>query len=257
MASFLIHYVTGERFLESLDQYKINCVDKNNFRLGNLIVDSLGMDNYDRDEKLNKKMITHFRNKEDGDKCIQIPNVDMFMKKYEYLVNKDYSALGYLFHLYTDKLFFEYLYDNVIDVLDKDMNSTNLKKDNSYIRVHKNNKIFKTNDFYSGSNIGGLYKDYSNMNKYLINKYNINFNYNDLKDFSLSYFTNSGIKEIDYNNINEVIDKMNNIIKECILKNESDLEVFDINDIDKFICNVVENFNNNYNNNIKRLVKSR
>ena len=254
MASFVMHYVALEKLIDSMNNYKLVSDDKNNFRLGNLIVDTLGIDNYDRDEKLSRKMITHFRDEEDDDKCIQIPNIDKFMNKYEYLVNRDYSAMGYLFHLYTDKMFFEYLYEEVINPLDKDMQVTNYKKDNYYVRVLHNNKIFKTSDFYSGSDIGGLYRDYSNMNKYLINKYSIVFNYEELKCFSYR-FINPGIEEIDYKYIGEVFNKMKDVIDNSYSSDVNELNIFNIDDIDKFISLVVDGFNNKYEANIKKLVK--
>lgn len=256
MASFAMHYITGEKFLESLD-YELTDFDKNNFRLGNLVVDTMGISNYDRDEKLRRKMITHFRNMSDEDKCIQIPNVDKFRDKYMDLLEKDYSVLGYLFHLYTDKVFFEYLYRDVIEVLDKNMNITNIKKDGVYVKVLKNNKVFKLDTFYSGSNIGGLYRDYSNMNKYLINKYKIVFDYEKLKSFGDNSFINPGIEEIDYNNIYEVIDKMDNIFKEALNSEDEELRVFDRNDIDNFISLTVLGFNKEYKNNIKLLSRNR
>ena len=256
MASFAMHYIAGEKFLESLD-CDIDDFDRNNFRLGNLVVDTMGITNYDRDEKLKRKLITHFRNIEDDDKCIQIPNVDRFRNKYRNLIDNDYSALGYLFHLYTDKIFFEFLYRDVIKTLDKDMKQTNIKKDGVYVKVLKNNKIFNINDFYSGSNIGGLYRDYSNMNKYLINKYNIRFDYEELKNFSNNSFRNPGIEEIDYNNIYEVIDKMDIIFKESFGSKEDSLEVFDINDIETFISETVDGFNKRYGDDIKKLIKDR
>ena len=254
MASFAMHYIAGEKFLDKCGD-GITCFDKNGFRLGNLVVDTLGISEYSREEKLRRKMITHFRNEEDNDKCIQIPNVDKFFNKYKNLIENDYSAMGYLFHLYTDKIFFEYLYSKVIEVLDKDMKNTNYKKEGCYVRVIKNNKIFDINDFYSGSNIGGLYRDYSKMNRYLINKYNIEFNYDELINYSLKDFVNPGIEEIDYNNIREVIDKMRDIIMEFMISKDEELDVFDINDIDSFILRVVEGFKSKYSVSIKKLVK--
>ena len=256
MASFVIHYIAGEQFINSINN-KISDDDKNNFRLGNLVVDAVGRDSYSRDYKLSKKMITHFRDEIDFDKNMQLPNVEEFRNKYRNLVSSDYSAMGYLFHLYTDKLFFKYLYDSVIECYDKNMNKTDKISNNYYVKVLKNNKIYKTIDFYSGNSIGGLYKDYSKMNKYLINKYNIRFDYEVLKNFSLVSFNNPGIEEIDYNNILEVIDKMNNIISNCDKYSDNRLDIFDIKDIEKFIFRVVDEFNYNFSGDIKSLARKR
>ena len=95
------------------------------------------------------------------------------------------------------------------------------------------------------------------MNKYLINKYNIRFDYEVLKNFSLFSFNNPGIEEIDYNNILEVIDKMNNIISNCDKYSDNRLDIFDIKDIEKFIFRVVDEFNYNFYDDIKFLVGKR
>ena len=256
MASFVMHYIVLEKFIDSIGN-KISDEDKNNFRLGNLVVDAMGVDNYSRDYKLSKKMITHFRDDIDCDKNMQLPNINRFMSKYNNLVNNDYSAMGYLFHLYTDKLFFKYLYDGLIECYDKDMNKTDRISNNYYVKVFKTGKIYKTNEFYSGSSIGGLYKDYSKMNKYLIDKYNIEFPYDKLKNFSLNNFNNPGIEEINYKDVIEVIEKMNNIIIYCDKYSDIKLDIFDIDDIENFIFRVVNNFNLEFSSNIKSLIRKR
>lgn len=257
MASFVMHYVASENFLNDIyNKYRLTIRDRNNFRLGNLVVDTMGIANYDRDTKLDKKLITHFRDDEDRDKCMQLPNINKFMDKYENLVNIDYSAMGYLFHLYTDKIFFNYLYNKVIECCDINKEKTNNISDNYYIRVKKTNDLYKTNDFYSGSDVGGLYKDYSRINRYLMDKYNVIFDYDILKDFSLMYFNNPGISEVNYEDIGEVIDKINIIINSSSI-NREDLKIFDINDIYKFISVVVDGFNYEFSNNIKKLVKKK
>ena len=255
MASFVMHYVAGEKFLSGIN-YKLSIRNKNNFRLGNLVVDTIGISDYDRDTKLDKKMITHFRDEEDRDKCMQLPNTSIFMDKYRDLVIKDYSAMGYLFHLYTDKVFFKYLYDKVIECYDINKIKTDNISDSYYVKVKKSNTIYKIYDFYSGNKMG-LYNDYSKMNKYLIDKYKINFDYNNLKKFSITSFNNPGIEEVNYKNISEIIDKMKLIINSSIFNRVDSLSIFDIDDIDKLLLLVVNSFNYEYSDEVKKLIKKK
>lgn len=248
MASFVMHYIIGEQFLKNISMNKI---DENNFRLGNLVVDSIGKENYSKDDKLEYKMVTHFREVSDMNKCVQLPNVDNFTKKYKDLVVNDTSVLGYLFHLYTDRLFFEYLSKNVIKYYDKNMKETNKLSDVLCIKALNSNQIYTLNEFYSGNKMG-LYSDYSKMNAYLIDKYKPNFNYEELKEFSNTSFINPGIEEINYNNVIEILNKMNSILKNSKDKKSTDLKIFKKEEIDKLIPLVVDSFNQTY---MKKLTK--
>ncbi len=235
MASFVMHYICGEELIKNLN---ISDYDKNMFRLGNLVVDTLGTSNYTREEKLKIKMVSHFRK----GVYLDEPDIKYFINKYEKLLNSEYSSIGYLFHLYVDKMFFEWLYKSVIIRYDKDMNLCNNKEDVCYIKAINSGYLYTTGEFYSGSEIG-LYSDYSKINRYLINRYKPYFDYDMFKEFIGLYFINPGIEEINYNNIMEVIDFMNNIINSDI---KGELKIFKESDIDNFIKDVVSGFNKKY-----------
>ena len=256
MASFVVHYIACEKFLDGIDKYVLTKDDRDDFRLGNLVVDSIGITNYSRSDKLSKKMITHFRDDVDYDRTLQLPNIDKFINKYTNLVNNYYSAMGYLFHLYTDRLFFEYLYNSVLICFDKDMKMTDSISNNYYVKVIKTNKIYRAIDFY-GEKYGKLYRDYLKVDRYLIDKYNVDFNYEELRNFSLSKFYNPGIVEIDYGNIFEVILKLKNIFDSCGMCGDYSSDVFDIDDIESLILKVVDGFNCNFSSEIKSLMKRR
>ena len=122
MASYVVHYIAGEQFLKSLNKIrKLNKNEVNKFRLGNLIVDFVNIKQPDVDglsddeiikikeryriDKTNRKLVTHFRDKENIKFIVNSPNLEKFMDKYNDLLMKDFFALGYFFHLYTDKFF--------------------------------------------------------------------------------------------------------------------------------------------------------
>ena len=136
MASFVIHNILGEQLLRLLEEdydIKFNLQQRNEFLLGNLIVDSsrikfLVEDGADIEESKNhyrnsiqeEKLFTHFRDN-DSDLCIQVPNLEKFENKYGYLLNNNLSVIGYLFHLYSDKMFFLKLFSSTFDTLDENM----------------------------------------------------------------------------------------------------------------------------------------
>jgi hypothetical protein len=67
----------------------------------------------------------------------------------------------------------------------------------SYIKVNKNNKIYDINDFW-GVEDTNIYGDYTKINGYLFNKYNIIFLKDELEEFVDNDFINLGIKEVVY-----------------------------------------------------------
>ena len=280
MASFVIHDVAGEVFLKELKEkygIELSDIDTNKFLMGNLIVDSskykLVIPDNLSDEELKKiklahrkivqqeKISTHFRGLDDLDKCIQAPIPDKFVEKYNYLFDKDISVLAYLFHLYTDKVFFNDLSIKSFKCLDDKYNETKYISDLKYMQTLKDNKIHDFKEFWSPD---GIYSDYTKMNKLFLEKYNIKFDSNALLS-STKYFINPGIEEVDYNNVSSVINKTSKFISDSYNLDNTDLKIFDIEIVNEFISFVVSSFMETYseiiekslNNNVKinKLVK--
>lgn len=272
MASFVIHYIASEKFLESLgSMIKLSVSDINNFRLGNLIVDYHGNEpvfsddlsdeelieirKIRRNKKIETKLKTHFRDVESTDLCVSLPNLDKFVNKYKELVCNDFSALGYLFHLYTDKVFFENLYNNVIECLDKDGNKTNIRDNNTHIKVKKSGLVYKVDDFWCGRDIS-IYDDYTSMNSYLLSCYEVSFDKHKLERYALDNFVNPGIEEVDYYKIFDVIDKVDEYINQGKNSNSNVLNIFDKQDVLNFIPMVVDGFWNCYESEISALISN-
>ena len=264
MASFVIHYIAGEQLLKELmDKYGIilNEEERNKFLMGNLIVDSSRIkkvfpENISEDVKKllvakyrqlgqDEKISTHFRGTDDLDKCVQAPVISKFVNKYSSLFKEDISVLGYLFHLYTDKLFFDDLLRQSFEFLNDKGEETIYTKETKKIRTLKDNQIHDALEFWSKKNPNGIYTDYTIINKILLEAYSTKFNSKGLME-SKDVFINPGIEEVDYSNISSIINKTSKYIAESYSLTNDELSVFDINVILNFIPYVVVNFINNY-----------
>lgn len=254
MASFVIHHIAGEQFLNLLEKkYQIQLTEeqKNMFLLGNLIVDSSKTKfNYDknlneeelknkkkkeRKLKQNEKISTHFRDNKDFELCIQAPKPIKFVQKYSNLLEEDLSSLGYLFHLFTDKMFFDDLFNLSFECLDSNGNVTKYLKELTTIRAKKDGNLYDIKDFFGQpNNKYSIYHDYTVMNKILLEYYGTNFNENLYTEF-IPHFNNPGIEEVDYSNIKSVISKTKNFIEESYQLTDDQLNVFDTNQVKIFI----------------------
>ena len=104
MASFVIHNIAGEKLLNLLEEnygVRFTMEQKDLFLMSNLIVDSsmlkfdekLGS-NLDEAKKIHRKIIqeekvrTHFRDDDDANLCIQVPNLEKFESKYSKLLEE-------------------------------------------------------------------------------------------------------------------------------------------------------------------------
>lgn len=260
MASFVIHHTAGLNFLKQLEEkYHVVLTEeqKKQFLLGNLIVDSTSLkfaipDGVSQEElKLMKKdfsrkvqeekVSTHFRTSEDKDLCIQVPIVEKFVDKYDELIKSDMSALGYLFHLYTDKQFFCDLFDKSFECLDENMKQTIYIKLLKFIKTKKNGNIYLANEVFSKDSKVNIYDDYTVMNKIILSYYNIEFPFLDLCEY-IDEFINPGIEEVDYNNIFEVLRKTKCYIEQSYSIESDKLNIFDVNEVKKFIPELVDSF---------------
>ena len=260
MASFVIHHIAGEHFLSILKekyQLELSPEQEKRFLLGNLIVDSSRitadipknltkeelkeLKQVIRDRKQKEKIETHFRSELDVDYCIQAPQIAKFLSYYENLSKTDFSALGYLFHLYTDKMFFDNLFAETFECLDIYGKPTIYIKDTTYMRVKKNEVIYNIKDFWDNTSTFSIYQDYTVMNKILLEYYGTTFLEEEFLNF-ISFFINPGIKEVDYQNITDVIHKTSSFFQESYQVNNTHLNIFDTNQVKQFIEKVAINF---------------
>lgn len=264
MASFVIHHISGEVFLNDLGRKGVvlSATEKKQFLLGNLIVDSsrikkqipenLSLEEQKvfkkklREEAQEEKKSTHFRDEDDYKLCIQAPNVSSFIEKYKELITKDYTVLGYLYHLYVDKMFFNDLFNDTFVYLDKDGNETKYIADLVSMQIKKSGEVYPVGDFWSHDSSVSIYHDYTVMNKLLLEKYGTCFDPYKLLENHNVFFVNPGILEVDYQNITSVVSKTAAYIRESYQVEDSSLNVFDKSRVESFIDQVAQGFISSY-----------
>ncbi len=261
MASFIIHTIVGETLLNEIEKkYNITLSlnDRKQFLLGNLIPDSLQTDktipsNLKDDEKTSYKMeiknrirkeklATHFRNPQKESDCLKIPETKLFVNEYGNLIQSNLSALGYLFHLYTDRIFFSKLFPETFDTLGNNMEEVNTDDKLVFIRIRKNNTIVDAKEFWAGTSTYNIYNDYTVMNKILLERFGTSFDLESFTNYAQEHFINPGIKEVSFDKIIKILEDTQKYIEESFKQEETELNVFTEQHIIDFVPYVVEHF---------------
>ncbi len=256
MASFIMHYVMGKEFLHLLEKtysYPLKEEEKNAFLLGNLIPDSRSF-KAEASTVQGEKFYTHFKSKENLGRCIQTPVLEIFISKYKSLFKEDFSVLGYLFHLYTDKLFYEEFFPKNIIHLDAKGDPTLYQKDVCFIKVLKNGKVYTPQAFWSRE---GIYHEYTLLNKWVLKEYKTTFEKEALISY-MPYFKNPGISEVDYQKGYEIIQKTASYVEESNnLSSDEPFAIFSMDVIKSFMSQVGPHFLTTYKDVVEQTLKKR
>lgn len=149
---------------------------ENDFYIGSLLPDSV-----------KDKTASHFRNPRHRGNMVEYPDLEMFLNKYESLLD-DWSCLGYYFHLYIDRRFFKEYLPQIITFLNKDGQVVTKQKEVARVRMNRSGRelaraVFYSEDYYYG--------DYTRMNTYLVERYQLPMELD-------TAVTNPGIEEVEY-----------------------------------------------------------
>lgn len=274
MASFIIHTIVGEHLLKRIeDTYNIEISenDKKQFLLGNLIVDSINTSKeipsnikdktqykMEIKNKIRKeKLTTHFRDESKEGECLKVPVPESFLNKYQRLIKDNLSVLGYLFHLYTDKIFFSVLFRETFDSLDKEGNPTNYDKTLENIKIKKNGILVDAKEFWAGTSNINIYNDYTIINKILLEYYGTSFDILEYLEYAKVNFINPGIEEVSYSNIPKILKEMEQFINESYTHQGGELQVFSYDQIIDFIEYVVNNFLTEYKDLLEKITEEK
>lgn len=247
MPSFAIHTICGNELLKDLN---ISENERKSFIIGNIIPDVSRVpgfrfkDNIEKRKSVqDRKKTTHFRTNDSV--VLAYPDLDLFLKKYSGVVRSNISCFGYFFHLYTDYYYFKKFLPKILTFYDKDMKKANNKEEVYYVKINKTGEIVKYKKLFSKETEEGIYRDYSISNQYLINKYGLDIDYNDLFEFIDQVGFSIEIEETKSIYAYYAVLKMKKYLKDEKIK-DTKLNVFTSEDLDTLIEKIIKSFKKNY-----------
>lgn len=159
MPGFIFHLLHGKMIT---DRNNIIFTEDENkqFTMGLLMPDSKKVRKTDDGD-------THFYNEKQEGKILKVPDLSRF-RYYQFMDNP--FVIGYLAHLYLDKLFFEEFFTCYVKFLDIEGNVTKEEKDVHSVFLINSKETISVSDLFSEKY---LYGDYTILNRYLIDKYKL------------------------------------------------------------------------------------
>ena len=247
MPSFAIHAICGNEILKEMN---LSENAKRSFIIANIIPDVSRVPGFKKKDTKEKrksiqdnKISTHFRT--DYNAILSYPDLDMFLEKYSGNVKSSITSFAYFFHLYTDYYFFKKFLTSVLSFYDDNMQKTKNRKDVSFVKVNRTGEIIEYSKFFSKDSDIGIYRDYSILNNYLLNKYEIKIDYDDLFEYIDQGKFHIDIEETKPIYAYYAVFKMKKYLKDEKVKS-SNLNILATEDLDKFIKDVVKSFKKNY-----------
>ena len=222
MPGYILHLTAAQMFLKTQKGQELlkTQQDKNDFLIGNLLPDTTKI-----------KAKSHFRDPKYNDRMVEYPETEWFIEKYHDLLSNS-SVIGYLFHLYIDRRFFKDYMPRIVEFRNEE-DQMEIKRDKvKYVILKRSGKKISKEDFFSEKY---YYGDYTNMNTYLLHKYQIPMKLD-------PEVMNPGIEEVSYQDVKKVLKELEGYLKipEEAIK---DVRVFDVEDLLLFLENSVEEFN--------------
>lgn len=208
MPGFALHLAAAKILLNKQG----HGIESNSFLVGNLLPDAAS-----------DKQTSHFRTFCCNKKVIRCPELNSFLRKYECSLDNSY-VLGYYYHLYIDwKFFVEYL-PKLLLFLDEGENIETEREKVEWVYIKRTGEKVQFKQFYSEDY---YYGDFTKMNAYLIERYQIP------TDFKID-IDNWIIEEVDYGEFEKLIKQFERYA-EISIEAVEQLRVFDIADLIEFL----------------------
>lgn len=225
MPGYILHLTAAKMLLEQLQKVDIEFADakvQNDFLVGSLLPDTVNSNE--------EKNFSHFRNSMFHGNMVEYPDLDLFLKKYHKLL-KDFSCLGYYFHLYIDRKFFKEYLPSIVVFLDKNGQPVEKKEEVVWAYVKRTKQKILIEDFFSGKY---YYGDYTKMNTYFVEKYQLPLDLN-------VCIENPGIDEVNYQDIKCVLQELKGYFSTSA-DQVKDLKVFELKGLIDFLEEAVGQF---------------
>lgn len=223
MPGYVMHLVEGSVIEKRLSEVlSLDEIWHARFETGLLLPDTKLKDN---------KKTSHFWSEDEIALLARKPDINAFLDKYRDLLD-DPLVLGYLAHLYLDACYERSYWPTVMSFYDKDGNPEVLKDRITHVRIHKTEKTVPVQEFFTPDY---YYGEYSKLNGYFIDKYNIAVPEVDLVD-------TCPIEEVSIADLRAIISGINGLVRSIVPGREKDIQIFDIDKIERFIIDTSDEF---------------
>ena len=215
MPGYILHLTAAKIFWNQAKNQKL--YNENDFYVGNLLPDTTS-----------DKKVSHFRNPEYYGNMIEYPDLEMFLNKYRGFLDNS-VVFGYYFHLYVDRRFFKEYFPSKFELLDDELKIVKKMNETAHVRIRETGEIISRKIFFSDEY---YYGDYTKMNNYLIEQFNIDFEFKIPEEDRI-------ITEVNYERINKVLQELR-VFTQRAVDSKLDLKVFDLDDLLSFLKRIVE-----------------
>lgn len=188
---------------------------QNDFMVGSLLPDAV--------KSNEKKNYSHFRNPAFRGNMVEYPDLDLFLEKYQDLLDHP-SCLGYYFHLYIDRQFFKEYLSSLVIFLNNNGQVVEKKEEVVWAYVKRKKQKLPIEKFFSDEY---YYGDYTKMNTYLVEKYHLPLDLDVCVD-------NPGIQEVNYQDIRDVLQELTGYLATPVSE-VKELKFFEINSFINFL----------------------
>lgn len=179
-----------------------------------------------------QKRFSHFWKQSDLGKVVVVPDLEAFTNKYKVSLSEPLEY-GYMAHLHLDKFFFEQYFKENVVFLNRAGNPEEYLQEVQSVLIKKNNQTVGLSRLFSEEY---LYGDYTKLNQSLIERYK-------LKIPIYQKNIHNSIEEVNYEDIQQVLGKLNSFIEMSDNK-QRELKVFPENTLENFLWETAEKFIN-------------
>lgn len=222
MPGYILHLTAAQMVLFALPETSLLYSDlkgRNAFLAGSLLPDTV-----------KEKRASHFRNPQYSKNMIEYPDMDLFLGKYKGLL-RDKSCLGYYFHLFVDRKFFKQYLPQLIDLYDDEDHKVEEMAQVKWVYLKRTGQKISRKEFFSAAY---LYGDYTKMNTYLVERYNLPLTL----DIEIR---NPGIYEVDYKDLEGVLQELRGYLS-LPSSSVKELKVFEIEHLLGFLEEISREF---------------
>lgn len=227
MPGYIIHLTEAQIMINLLKNQKdlpviIDEKWETLFLCGNLIPDAVPR---------SRKKISHFLDEETRGQVLEVPSIGKFLDKYK-IDMKAPLLYGYFTHLCLDRVFYKDYMGKFVKFYNSKNEEEKIAGEIVHVEVLKTEEKISIDKFFSEEY---LYGDYTKLNRYFLNRYQIHIPWNIILEENLI------IEEAKPYDLGKVFEELQSFLQVTIFEKDKDkLAVFSRDDMNRFLTRIAE-----------------